>query len=499
MLENYIKSGYPAVAVLSPEEKRVLSECQRIARRFSMNVAAWTTTNHLHYLHIDKSASAGMGMVEKARLKATDPVEALNKSAQLLPNTIYCLLDFHPYWRSPDVWRTAKDMFQVQKRRGIVFVFISSVMDIPVELEREIAITTIPFPGREEMEPVIRKVSQAAQVEIPEDITAVADAALGLTLSEAENAFSLSLAMMKSFDPAIIMKEKEQIIHKSGVLEIVNAGLDMSSVGGLAVLKQWLRTRVSAFSPEAQAYGLPFPRGVLLVGVPGCGKSLSAKALASEWQKPLLRLDAGRLFSSFVGETEANTRNALAVAEAVSPAVLWIDEIEKGLAGVQSSNRTDSGVTARVFGHFLTWMQEKKSPVFVVATANDVSQLPPEFLRKGRFDEIFFVDLPDAEERMQIFEAQLRRRRRDPQSFNLEVLSQAAEGFSGAEIEEAVIMGMFHAWSDDKREVNTEDILQAARLIIPMCRSEITRQRIEALREWGHRAARLANGTGSRK
>ncbi|MBM7866046.1 AAA family ATPase [Heliobacterium gestii] len=494
MLENYIKSGYPAVAVLSPEENRVIAECRRIAERYGMHLAQWSSSKHLQLLHVNKQALDRLGGVFDFKIKAPDPVEALKKAAQLPANTIYCLLDYHPFWRSPDAWRTAKDIFQEMKRRGIVFVFISAQMEIPVELAREIVMTTIPFPRREELEAVIHHVAQAAGVELPENITAVADAALGLTISEAENAFALSLVTSGRFDPPVIMKEKEQIILKSGVLEIIGHDLDMSAVGGLSQLKRWLRTRVSAFSPEAQAYGLPFPRGVLLVGVPGCGKSLSAKALASEWQKPLLRLDAGRLFSSFVGETEANTRRALAVAEAVSPVVLWIDEIEKGLAGVQSSNRTDSGVTARVFGHFLTWMQEKKSPVFVVATANDISQLPPEFLRKGRFDEIFFVDLPDEKERRQVIAAQLRRRKRNPDQFAIDELAQATAGFSGAEIEEAVVLGMFHAWSDNHREVTSADILDAARTIIPMSESEMTRTRIEALREWGRQAARLANG-----
>ena len=205
-----------------------------------------------------------------------------------------------------------------------------------------------------------------------------------------------------------------------------------------------------------------------MVGVPGCGKSLAAKALAAEWQKPLLRLDTGRLFGSLVGESEANTRRALEVAEAVAPAVLWLDEVEKGLAGVQSSGRTDSGVTARVFGTFLTWMQEKKAPVFVVATANAVEQLPPEFLRKGRFDEIFFVDLPNPEERADIFRVQLQKRNRNPESFDLTALVQNTENFSGSEIEEAVVSGMFIAWNDGKREVATEDIIGGAKAITPM-------------------------------
>jgi ATP-dependent 26S proteasome regulatory subunit len=480
MLENYIRAGYPAIAITTPEEGRALAECRRVARDLRMTVATWSLTQGLQ--------------VEDTPHKASiqDPVAALQAAGKLPDNTLYILLDFHPFLRSPDVWRTAKDMFAAQKQRGIVYVFISIQFDLPRELEREIVVTSLPLPSREDLESLLWAVAEAAGVEVPEDPTPVIEAALGLTITEAENAFALSLVVAGTFSAPVVAREKEQLVRKSGVLEIYSPDANMESVGGLSALKDYLSARVSAYSPEAQAYGLPAPRGVLLVGVPGCGKSLCAKALAAEWQKPLLRLDAGRLFGSLVGESEANTRRALEVAEAVAPAVLWLDEVEKGLAGVQSSGRTDSGVTARVFGQFLTWLQEKKAPVFVVATANAVDQLPPEFLRKGRFDEIFFVDLPTPKERTDIFRVQLQKRRRDPGQFDIPALVSATDNFTGAEIEEAIVSGLFTAWNDGRREVTTDDILTAARGITPLAVGMA--DRIEALRAWAEKSARRANG-----
>jgi ATP-dependent 26S proteasome regulatory subunit len=480
MLENYIRAGYPAIAITTPEEGRAINECLRVARTLNMEIATWSFTKGLQ--------------VENNTFKAQiqDPVAALQAAIKLPENTLYILLDFHPFLNSPDVWRTAKDMFATQKGRGIVYVFISVHFPLPKELEREVVVINLPLPSREELEKLLQDVANAAGVEVPEDTTPVVEAALGLTVTEAENAFALSLVVAGTFSAPVIAREKEQLVRKSGVLEIYSPDANMEAIGGLGELKRYLRLRVQAFSPEAQKYGLPAPRGVLLVGVPGTGKSLAAKALAAEWQKPLLRLDTGRLFGSLVGESEANTRRALEIAEAVAPAVLWLDEVEKGLAGVQSSGNTDSGVTARVFGTFLTWLQEKKAPVFVVATANAVDQLPPEFLRKGRFDEIFFVDLPTQEEREDIFKVQLRKRNRNPQNFDIHLLASATENFTGAEIEEAVVSGMFTAWNDGKREVTTDDILTAVKGITPIAVGMA--DKIEALRAWAEKAARRANG-----
>ena len=226
-----------------------------------------------------------------------------------------------------------------------------------------------------------------------------------------------------------VFAEKQQIIRKSGLLEYYAASEDFANVGGLAVLKDWLNKRAMAFTDEARAFGLPAPKGILLLGVQGCGKSLCAKAVSRLWQLPLLRFDMGRMFGSLVGSSEENVRRAIAVAESVAPAILWVDEIDKAFAGSQGSGATDGGTTARVFGTFLTWLSEKTAPVFVVATANDISQLPPELLRKGRLDEIFFVDLPSEEERAEIFRIHLAKRGRDPEHFDLPALVDSQQGF----------------------------------------------------------------------
>lgn len=478
-IENYVRAGYPGIVLLTSEETRALAECRRVASGLGLHFATWSLTRGLQVDGVNRSA-------------VQDPAAAVAAASKLPDNTLYVLIDYHPFIKSPDIWRLLKDQFLEQKTRGITFVFLSAIFDIPKELERELVVIDLPLPSREELLQLLHEIAKAAGVEVPVDPFPIVEAALGLTVSEAENAFALSLVETGQFDPRVIAREKEQIVRKSGVLEIYSPDVGLDNVGGLAELKQYLKLRVAAFSPEAQQYGLPLPKGILLVGVPGCGKSLTAKALAAEWQKPLLRLDAGKLFGSFVGESESRTRVALQTAEAVAPAVLWIDEIEKGLAGVKSSGQTDSGVTARVFGTFLTWLQEKRSAVFVVATANDLAQLPPEFLRKGRFDEIFFVDLPNIEERKEIVSVLIKKYKRTPENFDIDMIASASEGYTGAEIEEAIVSGLFTAWNDGRRELKTEDIIQALRNIRPM--SLGMADKLEALRAWAEHNARRANG-----
>ena len=274
------------------------------------------------------------------------------------------------------------------------------------------------------------------------------------------------------------------------MLDYFDAAESMADVGGLSRLKAWLEGRRDAFSEAARDFGLPQPKGLLLLGVQGCGKSLVAKAVANLWQLPLLRLDVGSLFSMYVGSTEANMRKAIKIAETISPAVLWLDEIEKGLAGLESSGAVDAGVTARIFSSFLLWMQEKTAPVFVVATANDVRRLPPELLRKGRFDEIFFVDLPSQSEKEQIFGIHLTKRRRDPGRFDIRELASAAEGFSGAEIEGAVVSALYKAFAANL-ELSQQDLAEAVSETIPLSRT--MSENIGALRQWASTRARPAS------
>jgi SpoVK/Ycf46/Vps4 family AAA+-type ATPase len=287
-----------------------------------------------------------------------------------------------------------------------------------------------------------------------------------------------------------VFAEKQQIIRKSGLLEYYKTEDDFSSVGGLTVLKDWLNKRSVAFTDEARAFGLPAPKGILLLGVQGCGKSLCAKAVSRLWQLPLLRFDMGRMFGSLVGSSEENVRRAIAVAESVAPAVLWVDEIDKAFVGSQSSGATDGGTTARVFGTFLTWLSEKDAPVFVVTTANDVSQLPPELLRKGRLDEIFYVDLPNEEEREQIFRIHVAKRGREPKNFDLKELAAASKDFSGAEIEEAVISALYDAFYA-KEELSTQYVLAALAATVPLAKT--MSEKINDARKWAIGRARNAS------
>jgi SpoVK/Ycf46/Vps4 family AAA+-type ATPase len=273
-------------------------------------------------------------------------------------------------------------------------------------------------------------------------------------------------------------------------LEYYAANEDFSSVGGLGVLKDWLNKRAVAFTAEARAFGLPAPKGILLLGVQGCGKSLCAKAVSRVWQLPLLRFDIGRMFGSLVGSSEENVRRAISVAESVAPAVFWVDEIDKAFAGTQSSGTSDGGTTARVFGTFITWLSEKNAPVFVVATANDVSQLPPELLRKGRLDEIFYVDLPSAAERVEIFRIHLIKRQRDPEDFDLTKLASASEDFSGAEIEEGIISALYDAFYA-RQQLASRHIQAALEQTVPLAKTMA--EKIAAQRTWAKGRARNAS------
>ncbi|RME44761.1 MAG: AAA family ATPase, partial [Caldilineae bacterium] len=374
---------------------------------------------------------------------------------------------------------------------------LSPVLQFPPELEKDITVLDYSLPTVEELAQSLDRVVRSAREISGMKLSLsngqreqILNAARGLTCTEAENVFAKSLVMTHRLDVDVIISEKEQLIRRSRALEYFQSVEDFSNVGGMNLLKEWLRKRSRAFSEKARQFGLPEPKGLLLLGVQGAGKSLLAKAVASQWHLPLLRLDLGRIFSELVGSSENNIRSALRMAESVSPCVLWIDEIEKGLGGVASSHQSDAGTTARIFASILTWMQEKTSPVFVIATANDISVLPPEMLRKGRFDEIFFVDLPHAQERREIFAIHLARRGRDPLAFDLNRLALATEGFSGAEIEQVVISGLYDAF-EQNRDLTTQDLLNNIQATIPL--SQTMEQEIARLRRWGRTHARPAS------
>ena len=484
-IETLIRARYPLIYVVSFEENRVESELLRITQNRKKQIYKWSITNGL-----ENPDGSFLGEFK-------DPIKVLEYILQSDINGVFVMKDYHPYLNEPVVIRKLRDVAHSLKTSMKNVVFLSPVLKVPVELEKEISVVDYNLPGKEEIGRIVKDISESIgetdKLEISKNpmlLQKVVEAALGLTAEEAENVFAKSLVKTGDFNLKIILSEKEQIIRKSGVLEYCHVNENMKGVGGLDELKKWLNKRGKAFTPEARDFGLPEPRGVLLLGIPGCGKSLTAKAISSMWQLPLLKLDVGKVFSSLVGSSEENVRRAIQTAESIAPSILWLDEMEKGFSGLGSSGQTDGGTTARVFGTFLTWLQEKKTPVFVVATCNNVSQLPPELLRKGRFDEIFFVDLPSKEERKEIFKIHLEKRNRDSKGFNIEKLAEKSIGFSGSEIEEIIVSSLYDAF-DDGKELDQSYIEKTIENMVPL--SQTMEDQIKGTREWAKIRAKKAS------
>jgi ATP-dependent 26S proteasome regulatory subunit len=398
------------------------------------------------------------------------------------------------------VIRKLKEIALHLKNSLKTIILVSSTLEVPVELEKEVTVLNFPLPDREELglllDRILEDVSQFKHVKIDLDSAGRArllQAALGLTRGEAENVFAKIIVKDERLsveDVNEVFAEKQQIIRKSGLLEYYDTQEDFSKIGGLSVLKEWLQKRSVTFTDRAREFGLPAPKGILILGIQGCGKSLCAKAVSSLWQQPLLRFDMGRMFGSLVGSSEENVRRAIAVAESVAPAILWVDEIDKAFAGAQGSGGSDGGTASRVFGTFLTWLSEKTAPIFVVATANDISKLPAELLRKGRLDEIFFVDLATESEREEIFKIHLRKKGRSPEVFDLAPLVAASDDFSGAEIEEAINSALYDAFYSNS-ELATQHILTSLKETVPLSRT--MNEQIQALRSWAEGRARNAS------
>ena len=376
-------------------------------------------------------------------------------------------------------------MLRELKQKRSTVIFFSTVLNIPKELEKELIILDMPLPKLSDFEKLFSKLAKEFNISSDIDIS-ILKSLLGLTIEEAENALSKAIVQngkLTEEEIEILISQKEQIIKKSGHLEYFHPKNNMNSIGGLDNLKKWLETRYKAFSQNAKKYKLKSPKGIMLLGIPGTGKSLSAKAVSASWKMPLLRLDFGKVFGGLVGESESNIREAIKISESLSPCILWIDEIEKGLSGLGGNG--DSGTSSRVFGTFLTWIQEKESEVFVMATANDISMLPPELLRKGRFDEIFFVDLPTKDERIEILKIHLANVEQDAKSLNIEKLADETKGFSGAELEEAVNEGLFNVFdvnSSSKPILKTNDLLDIINNFYPLAKT--MKERITSLRKW---------------
>lgn len=477
-----IRSRYPVVYLLTFEEDRADKILKGIAEDLKKKLVYWSVT------------SGGSGSPEKRA------VEALDKAMKDADPAIFVFRDLHACLENAEVIRKMRDMVSDFARSHKTAIIVSPTLKLPRELEKDVTIVDLPLPGRKEIAALLEETLAFARRNpklsvslTDEEKNAIVDAALGLTLTESRRIFSKALLDNYVFDAEdinLILFEKKQLIRKSGTLEFYDSKETISDVGGMGNIKKWLTARRESFTPRARDYGLPLPKGALLLGVQGCGKSLTAKAVANLWSQPLLRLDMGKIFSSFIGSSEENMRRAIATAESLAPVILWIDEIEKGFSGIKSSGATDAGVTARIFGTFLTWMQEKTKAVFVIATANSIQDLPPELLRKGRFDEIFFIDLPKEKERADIVRIHIEKRKRKAEEFAVAELARVAEGFSGAEIEMAVVEAMYAAF-DEKREFTTQDIHAAIGESVPLSRTMF--EDIEALRAWAQNRARMAS------
>jgi SpoVK/Ycf46/Vps4 family AAA+-type ATPase len=499
-LENLLKARFPLIYIESYEEQRVLAEISAVVSdkdrlRTPRKIMIWSSTEGL----------AAPGAQGSANSKS--PVDALAIAQGTTEPTVFIFKDLHTSFgdngKPADqmVIRRLRDIAHSFKNGSslLTLIIVAPVLKLPTDLDKEITILDFPLPSEEEILKVLENMVETNKADgrIVFELSAtgkekLAKAAMGLTLNEAENAFARAMVedgKLSDTDVDTVLDEKRQTIKKSGILEFITVDIALEDVGGLQNLKRWLLKREGSWLDEAKNYGIPAPKGILITGVPGCGKSLTAKAIGAAWQLPLLRLDIGKIFAGLVGSSEQNMRTAIRTAEAIAPCILWIDEIEKGFAG--SSGSGDSGTSSRVFGSFLTWMQEKTHPVFVIATANNIDKLPPEFLRKGRFDEIFFVDLPTKSERKIIWDLHLHKRLKSPEVLGevqlddalIEGLSEITEGYSGAEIEQAVIAGLFDAFSE-KRSILEEDLSKSVKNMVPL--SITQSEAIETIREWAN-------------
>jgi len=450
-----------------------------------------------------------------SQIGSADPGEVLREIGERAKTSrergVWIMRDLPPWLAGPLGMTTCRQLRNlarllpsIQRESAQAIIVLSPDGNVPPELSNHATVIEWPLPDRQE----IASILDAAIASLPDEIRATAapngtrdaaiDAAVGLSGEEAAACYARSLVQLRRIDPATVAREKKRVVARERVLEWydpIPGGLD--AVGGLDVLKTWLASRRQAYSPAARAYGLPAPKGALLAGIPGCGKSLTAKAIATAWGVPLLRLDLGALKSKFVGESEGNLRRALRVVEAIGRCVVWLDEIEKALAGA-TQGAADGGVSSDALGTVLSWMQERAGEAFVIATANDVTSLPPELMRKGRFDELWFVDLPTRTERAAIVATAMAAHGRRAVSVDFLQIANATDSFTGAEIAALVPDALFAAFADGAREISTADLLDAARTVVPMAKTSA--EKIAALRAWANGRARPAttpeNATG---
>tara|TARA_Y100000589_G_scaffold109037_1_gene103648 strand:+ start:3987 stop:5453 length:1467 start_codon:yes stop_codon:yes gene_type:complete len=481
-LDLLIKSRTPLIWIRSKEEERLFKVLKEVCGRLNKKrIIVWDCVNGIK------------GSLNDEKKFINNPLGILNwiRSQNNDISTILLLKDFHKFYDDPSISRTIKELSFSIKETPHNLIFSSHVYPNSEELDELLTIVELPLPNQKELTALIKNIAIKTDSGLNEnDLNELAMASSGLSEIRVRQVAARALTQrgkISKDDLKDIIEEKKQVIARSEILEFFESKSQQNDIGGLKILKNWLRQRHQAFSKEAREYGLPLPKGVLLVGPQGTGKSLTAKAIAKSWSMPLLKLDVGRLFSGLVGSSEARTRETISRAEAMSPCILWIDEIDKGFGG---DARSDGGTSQRVLASLLTWMAEKESAVFVIATANAIDKLPPELLRKGRFDEIFFLDLPKSDERLSILDLHLKKRRPNC-NFQLTTIVDRTNGYSGAELEQAVIEAMHYSFSEN-REITERDLIRAVSELVPLSRT--AKEQIEALKEWSSSGrARLAS------
>ena len=470
-----LKTRYPIIYISTNEEERIEYLIKYCAKKYvARTYYSWDFVDGYQGNPNDKGFAA------------RNPLEALDLIDKLTPETasLFVLKDYDNFLKDFSVVRKLKNLSRSLKTQPKNIIIVSSEINIPESLKEFVTLLEFTLPSYSEILEELNRLLSSLEQEIdPTTLNNIATACQGLSLERIRRVLSKVIAKNGEIDdssPPLILQEKKQIIQQTQLLEFCLNNKNLDDLGGLDVFKPWLQVRDQAFSQEAIKYGLPYPKGLLLVGVQGTGKSVAAKIIAHEWQLPLLRLDFGRLFASLIGQSEQRVRKMIEIAEALSPCVLWVDEIDKAFAGAQSSG--DSGTTSRVLATFITWLSEKTSPVFVVSTANNIELIPPEILRKGRFDEMFFLNLPTREEREAIFEVHLKKYRPDSiENFQIPLLGQLSKEFSGAEIEQVVIDAMRLGFNED-REFNNEDILVSIQNCVPLARTRS--KELDQLKSW---------------
>lgn len=483
-LKLLILSGNPIISIRTTDEERAVLRVREVARTMSRPIMEWSMTEGL--VPFDSQ-----GIRRTALVEGPSASDALEHVKDCIGPHVFVFKDLGPHGKDAKVYRLLRDLMKVCEEGRSTIILIDA-LPLSDEIRRLTVGYEIPWPTADELEQVVKETFKRIRAEVFEDVSSkitarelelLVQSLRGLTLSEAERVIASIVYddyRLDVHDLPRAIEAKRTILGSSGCLESIGVDFDVDDVGGLKNLKAWLKQRRGGFTRKAREFGLEPPRGVLMLGVPGCGKSLCAKAVAADWNMPLLRLDPGVLYQKFVGESESQLRQALAQAEAMAPVVLWIDEIEKAFASASVAS-ADGGLSKRMFGTLLSWMQDHRHPICIIATANDISALPPELMRKGRFDEVFFIDLPTQQAREQILGIHLERKNREPQQFNLKLLAEAAADFTGAELEQIVISALFNAFQKQE-ELADEHLLEEIKKTRPL--AVLNAEQIRDLRSW---------------